>query len=110
MNYSSHLVLSMLLKNICHMRYSSIFQKELPKDVYGGAGSILMLLWYKLEQLCCSVILVWNSSSVTQGVILLSLSCISSSRYFVIVVVIPVGLWVVCHASAPVSSEFLILG
>lgn len=43
MNYSSHLVLSMLLRNTCHMWYSSIFQKEL-KDVYRGEGSILMLL------------------------------------------------------------------
>lgn len=69
MNYSSHLVLSMLLKNACRMWYSSIFQKEL-KDVYKGEGSILMLLWHKLEQLCCSVILVWISSSITQEIIL----------------------------------------
>lgn len=55
MSYRLHLVLSMLLKNTCHMWYSSIFQKEL-RDVYRGEGSILMLLWHKLEQLHCSVI------------------------------------------------------
>lgn len=54
MNYSSHLVLSMLLKNTCHMWYSSVFQKEL-QDVYGGEGSILTFPWHKLEQLRCSV-------------------------------------------------------
>lgn len=76
MNYSSHLVLSMLLKNTCHM-YSYIFQREL-KDVYGGEGSILMLLWHKLEQLHCSVILVWISSSITQERVLPNFYCISS--------------------------------
>lgn len=80
MNYSSHLVLSMLLKNTGHMWYSSIFQKEL-KDVYRGEGSILILLWHKLEQLHCSVILVWISSSIIQGIILPNFYCISSFRF-----------------------------
>lgn len=62
------LVLSMLLKNTCHTWCSSIFQEEL-KDLY-RQGSIWMLLWHKLERFHCSVILVWTSSSVTQGTIL----------------------------------------
>jgi len=107
MNYSSHLVLSMLLKNTCHMWYSSIFQKEL-KDVYRGEGSILMLLCHKLEQLHCSVISVWISSIITQEIILPSFYCISSFRFFIVVIL--VGLWVVCHPSTPVSGEFLMVG
>lgn len=101
-------MLSMLLKNTCHMWYSSIFQEEI-KDVY-REESILMLLWQKLEQLCCSVVLGWVSSSISQGIIPPNLYCISSFRclgVFDVEFLLVCGLFV--QPSAPISTEFLIL-
>lgn len=104
MNYSSHLVLSMLLKNTSHMWYSSLFEKELG-DVYRGEGSILMLLWHKLEQLRCSVIFGldfiqhYSRDDFTQFLL----------HFFLQMFFVVVGLWVVCRPSTPISSEFLML-